>query len=70
MDILEGCAYLFDKGILHRDIKPANIFIEKDKAVIADFGFATYQTNKDMMKLNVGSPYYMSPESLASKTYN
>ena len=70
MDVLEGCKYLRDQGILHRDIKPANIFYEGGRAVIADFGFATHQNNKDMMKLNVGSPYYMSPECLAARPWN
>ena len=32
--------YLHDNNIIHRDLKPANIMLNKDEAMVADFGFA------------------------------
>jgi len=39
-DIVSGFVEIGQKGFLHRDLKLANIFINDDKAKIADFGFA------------------------------
>lgn len=53
---------------MHRDIKPENILIEgmdENKNLIvklADFGFASYFNNRDMLTEPMGSPLYMSPE--------
>ena len=30
----------YDNNIIHRDLKPANIMINKDEAMVSDFGFA------------------------------
>ena len=38
--ILNGCKYLLEEGILHRDLKPANIFKKGTLWKIGDFGFA------------------------------
>ena len=38
--IIEGCFYLEEKGIVHRDIKPENILLSKEIIKIADFGLA------------------------------
>ena len=38
--IIEGIKYLHDNNIIHRDLKPANIMLNKDEAMVADFGFA------------------------------
>ena len=39
-DIVAGFVEIGQRGFLHRDLKLANIFINDDKAKIADFGFA------------------------------
>ena len=41
-DILSGLIYLADMHIVHRDLKVANVFLHRDKAKIADFGFAVF----------------------------
>lgn len=42
----------------------------KDKvAKIADFGFAKRATNNPKETVNVGTPLYMSPESLKENIY-
>ncbi len=37
---LKGYAELYSLSVVHRDLKLANIFIQKGKAILADFGFA------------------------------
>lgn len=44
--LVKGYLHLHKLGIIHRDIKPANIFVQKDKLKIADFGFATFCSEK------------------------
>lgn len=62
---MRGYLHLSKLGIVHRDIKPANIFIQKDQLKIADFGFATFLSERRIQeKYNIGSPLYMPPESL------
>ena len=38
--MLEGLAYIHDKGVIHRNIKPYNIFFTNDYVKIADFEMA------------------------------
>ena len=49
---------------MHRDLKPENIFINDGVYKIADFGFARYYENNQMMKSFVGTPIYESPQIL------
>ena len=68
--IIEGVKHLFAKGILHRDLKPANI-LKGDKCwKIADFGFAIFADSKIKSRYNVGTPLYMSPETLIDNVYS
>jgi len=69
--ILEGVAYMHDRGIVHRDIKPENILFEsKQKASrvkIIDFGLSrnhSSKTGEPLMSTVVGTPYYVAPEVL------
>ena len=36
--------YMREKGVTHRDLKPANIFMDKGRAIIADFGLAKFHS--------------------------
>ena len=36
--ICQGMGYLHHRGIIHKDLKTKNIFLEKGRAIIADFG--------------------------------
>lgn len=69
------------KGIVHRDLKPQNILLSyspvlrspqpKDiKIKIADFGFARFLHGEMMAATLCGSPMYMAPEVIMSKSYD
>ena len=56
---------------MHRDLKLANVFIKKGVIKLADFGFAIRSDRcLDKFEYNVGSPYYMPPESLKFNRYS
>lgn len=59
--IVDGLSYLYGKNIIHRDLKPENIFFKKGEPIVADFGFAVHLDNKNLNKVNAGSPLYMAP---------
>ncbi|CAD8081113.1 unnamed protein product [Paramecium sonneborni] len=69
IQIIYGIASMQQENIIHRDLKPQNILISDNTIRIADFGFA-----KDMAQLgtemNVGTPLYMSPETLIKNQYH
>jgi serine/threonine-protein kinase ULK/ATG1 len=70
-DIISGLLYLAGLSILHRDLKPANIFLRDGRCKIADFGFAKKGSPPGIReRYNVGSPLYMSPESLKNNVYS
>jgi len=70
MQIMNGFKVLHNNKIMHRDVKLANIFLQDDKVVIGDFGFAKQGVNITSTKL--GSPITMAPEVLStnSKSYS
>ena len=65
-------AHLHGKRIMHRDLKTQNIFLTKDGVVrLGDFGIARALNNAtEMASTVVGTPFYMSPELMASKPYD
>ncbi|GJS06730.1 reverse transcriptase [Tanacetum coccineum] len=66
MMVLEGLVYLHEQaGVLHRDVKGSKISTTNE---MLDFGVATMLTEADVnIHSNVGTPYWMAPEELASR---
>jgi serine/threonine-protein kinase len=71
--VAEALSYAHSKGVVHRDIKPENILLDKDGAMVADFGIARAVSVAGGETLTrtgmaVGTPTYMSPEqAMASR---
>ena len=65
-------SHLHGKRIMHRDLKTQNIFLTKDGVVrLGDFGIArALNAATEMAVTVVGTPFYMSPELMASKPYD
>ncbi|CAD8059815.1 unnamed protein product [Paramecium sonneborni] len=72
LQIGEALKYLNSKKIVHRDIKPSNILIYEGEVRLADFGFAVHQDKAGIQdrQFQIGSPLYMSPETLLKNEYN
>lgn len=62
MQIMNGFKELHKHKIMHRDFKLANIFLNDDRIIIGDFGFA--KSGVDMATTKLGSPITMAPELL------
>lgn len=67
-ELLECVAAVHDHDIVHSDLKPANFLLVQGKLKLIDFGIAgaidvenTVNVHRDN---HVGTPNYMSPESL------
>ena len=60
--ILNGFQELRDYKIFHRDIKLANLFLDENRLVIGDFGFA--KSGVDQTTTILGTPLTMAPELL------
>ncbi|CAD8151356.1 unnamed protein product [Paramecium pentaurelia] len=67
--IIDGIYVMAQQNIIHRDLKPQNILLNESEVKIADFGFAK-PLNKLKNEMNVGTPIYMSPETLIKSQYN
>ena len=64
MQIMNAFQTLHRNKIMHRDVKLANIFLQDDKVVIGDFGFA--KQGVDVTRTKLGTPITMAPELLSS----
>ncbi|CAK58162.1 unnamed protein product (macronuclear) [Paramecium tetraurelia] len=71
IEILKGMKYIYQKGIVHRDLKIDNILIDENQVVkIADFGFAKYYNQNDVLTSYCGTPATMAPEVLNQEEYD
>ncbi|KAG5882994.1 hypothetical protein JTB14_004333 [Gonioctena quinquepunctata] len=69
--VLEGLAYLHERGILYRDLKPENVIVHHNGYLkLADFGFAKQIDAKEKTFTFVGTAEYVAPEIILNKGYN
>lgn len=70
MQIMNAFQVLHKNKIMHRDVKLANIFLQDDRVVIGDFGFA--KQGVDITRTKLGTPITMAPELLTGngQSYN
>ena len=59
-----GFQCLHKNKIMHRDVKLANMFLNDDRVVVGDFGFA--KQGVDVTRTKLGTPITMAPELLSS----
>lgn len=70
--LADALLYVNLVNVVHRDLKPANILIGMHGEIkLADFGLArTLNGANELMKTNVGTPYYQAPEIWEGKEYD
>jgi serine/threonine protein kinase len=67
---LEALSNLHSKRICHRDLKPANCFLCDDGTIkIGDMNVSK-RMKHGLLKTQIGTPYYMSPEIWSNQPYN
>jgi serine/threonine protein kinase len=67
-EVFLALAYVHKLGFVYRDLKPENILLdETGHCKLVDFGFTTKPNENGVMRTQVGTPMYLSPEQLNSK---
>jgi len=69
--IAAAISFMHGKRLLHRDLKPANVMMMKEGLKVCDFGLSRLMSLKTkILRTNVGTPYYMSPERTCGEGYS
>ena len=70
IQMADALSCLHDKQIVHRDLKTANCFLAEDGSVkIGDLNVSKRMKN-GLLRTQIGTPYYMSPEIWGNKPYD
>jgi len=70
IQMLEAMKCLHERNIMHRDLKNANVFLAEDGSVkIGDMNVSKVM-KEGMLKTQIGTPYYMSPEIWRNRPYD
>jgi len=67
--ICSALGYAHANGVVHCDIKPGNVMIDQGGSIyLADFGIARHADSTTTNIVGAGTPAYMAPEQILSKS--